>query len=84
VTYLIGANAAEGDAMADSSCAALLQGPNRVARWAAYNMYLTVTFGDAAQKQQHFSMVPQVGYEPAAVFGSPCGLSVLFGDGECR
>jgi hypothetical protein len=84
VTYLVGERAAEGDALADNSCAAALQGPNRVARWTAYNMYLTVTFGDAAQKLHKFTNVPKAGYEPAALFGSPCGVSVLFGSGECR
>lgn len=84
VTYIVGEKAAEGDALADNSCAAMLQGPNRVARQTAYNMYLTVTFGDAAQKLQQFASVPKAGYEPAALFGSSCGLSVLFGDGVCR
>lgn len=83
VTYLVGDKAAEGDALADNSCAALLQGLNRVARMSAYKMYLQVTFGDTSQKQQ-FMTVPKTGYEPAAIFSSPCGMVVLFGDGECR
>lgn len=83
VTYLAGEKAAEGDALVDNSCAAILQGPNRVARLTGYNMYMNVTFGDASQKRQRFSKVPKAGYEPAALFGSVCGMSVLFGDGEC-
>jgi hypothetical protein len=83
ITYLIGEKAAVSDPLPDDSCAAALQGPNRVMRAANYDVYLYQTFGDAEAKNQKFVTVPAAGYDAAALFGSPCGLAVLFGDGNC-
>lgn len=83
MAVLVGGQVAQGDARADSSCAALLQGTNRMERSNAYQKYLLVTYGDDASKIT-FSTVAKAGFEPAAMFGSPCGMTVLFGDGLCR
>ncbi len=83
VIYLVGEQAALGDRMPDGSCAALLEGPDRVSRAMNYNLYLNMIFGEAAHKLQKFITIPKAGYDPAALFGSRCGLSALFSDGEC-
>lgn len=83
VTYLVGEKAAVSDPLPDDSCAATLQGANRILRAANYNAYLAQAFGDDATKDQTLMMVPKAGYDPGALFGSPCGMAVLFGDGNC-
>ncbi len=82
VTYVTGEKIQE-DVPPDASCAAQLQGSDRLTRQSGYNMYLKVTFGDAAEKLHKFMTIPKAGYEPAALFGSPCGMAVLLGDGMC-
>ena len=47
-------------------------------------LYLNTIFGDDADKTQKFAIVPNAGYDPVAMFGSRCGMSVLFGDGQLR
>ncbi|MDX2028357.1 MAG: hypothetical protein SFW62_06955 [Alphaproteobacteria bacterium] len=84
VFYLTGEKAAGPDILADTSCAALLEGPDRIARAANYKLYLSMLFGETAGKRQTFSSVPQAGYDPVAVFGSRCGMAALFGDGMCE
>ncbi|HEU0117604.1 MAG TPA: hypothetical protein VFR09_03125 [Alphaproteobacteria bacterium] len=83
IYYLAGENAAKGDLLADTGCAAMLEGADRVNRTVNYDLYLTVAFGDAAHKLQKFRTVPKVGFQPAPVFASACGMAALFGDGEC-
>jgi hypothetical protein len=84
VTYLTGERVAVNDPLPDESCAAALEGQNRVTRAVNYDVYLYQTFGETEVKQQKFMTIPKAGYDPAALFGSPCGLSVLFGDGSCE
>ncbi|MFY9288808.1 MAG: hypothetical protein WAO98_09950 [Alphaproteobacteria bacterium] len=83
IVYLLGEQAAQGDQLPDNSCAALLEGMERVARGLNYNLYLKVIFGDAINRLQRFIVVPKVGYEPAPLLGSPCALATIFGNGEC-
>lgn len=83
VFYLTGGKI-ERDVMADTNCAALLQGPDRATRAVNYKAYLSLLFGEIADKRQAFSVVPKAGYDAAALFGSPCGVAALFGDGMCE
>jgi hypothetical protein len=82
VIYLTGAKIA-ADPFPDTDCAALEQGKDRLSRARNYERYLGVSFGDAARASQTFVTVPSAGYDPVGMFGSYCGLSILFGDGEC-
>jgi len=83
VTYITGEKIQSDDHFPDASCAAMLQGANRLVRLMNYDLYLNAIFSGHMDSQQ-FSTVPKAGYDPGAVLGSPCGMSVLFGDGTCR
>ena len=83
VIYIVGASPAHADPAPDNSCAATMQGSNRPGRAAAYQTYLATTFGETAQKLHSFSILTNTGYDDSAIYGSPCGVSVLFGDGMC-
>ena len=83
VIYLAGEKVAENDPLPDVSCAARLQGPDRLARAMNYDIYLSTIFGESTATTQKFATVPRAGYDPAAIFGSSCGMDALFGDGEC-
>jgi hypothetical protein len=83
VTYMIGENAAGDDRFPDNNCAAMLEGIDRHARAINYDLYLSTIFGDDANKTQKSAGIPSAGYDPVAMFGSSCGMSVLFGDGNC-
>ena len=52
-------------------------------RAANYNAYLFQLFGDFIARTQKFFTIPKTGYDPIALFGSTCGMTVLFGNGEC-
>jgi hypothetical protein len=84
VMYMAGEKVASDDHYPDTSCAAEMQGPNRLARMMNYNTYLGTAFGDSISKNQNFSGVVKTGYDPAAMFGSRCGMVGLFGDGDCQ
>lgn len=83
ITYLIGEKTSTSDPLPDNSCAAMLQGTDRNIRANYYNAYLNLAFGEGINKHQKFLTVPKASYNPAALFGSPCGLAVLFGNGLC-
>jgi len=87
VIYLLGGQADRNQAAPgtwlDESCAALLEGPDRMSRAANYSTYMGIVFGDEA-KTQKFTMVPEAGYNAAEIFASRCGTSALFGDGTCE
>jgi len=83
IFYLIGEKAGMEDYFPDSSCAASLQGVDRVARARNYDDYLTTIFGEDVGKTQTFSIQPKAGDDPTALFSSGCGMSAVFGDGEC-
>lgn len=83
VSYLTGEGTQQVDQYPDMSCGAQMQGIDRVRRAMNYNMYLNIIFSGDIAKRQKFVVVPKVGYDPPAIFGSPCGMALLFGDGEC-
>lgn len=82
VTYIVG-DKIKDDNYLDSSCSAMLQGKTRLLRARAYSRHVMQSFGDAAQNQ-NFHAIRNGGYDPVAMFGSSCGLSVLFGNGVCK
>lgn len=83
VTYLVGKDAGQDDRFPDNNCAAMLQGIDRLARAANYDVYLSTIFSDEADQSQKSVVIAGAGYDPLAMFGSACGMSILFGDGEC-
>jgi hypothetical protein len=80
VTYLVSVPS-PGDAGADGSCAALLQGRDAATRALNYSIYLSLMYGDARQSQVFAPLVKGGG--AIALFGSPCGMAQLFGSGAC-
>jgi hypothetical protein len=82
VTYLTGEKAALSDPLPDTSCAAMTEGSDRITRAANYNTYLHQIYGETLGPQQ-FITVPKAGYDAAALYGSPCGMAMLFGNGDC-
>ncbi|HUY69383.1 MAG TPA: hypothetical protein VMV79_08800, partial [Alphaproteobacteria bacterium] len=83
VIYLAGAKVAGDDRFPDTSCAALLEGPDRLARAMEYDLYLRTIFGDSVSADHRFHSVADAGYDAEAMFGSACGISALFGGGAC-
>jgi hypothetical protein len=83
VIYLAGEKVAGDERFPDMNCAALLEGPDRLARAMNYDVYLSMIFGDAVRLHE-FATVPAAGYDAAAIFGSACGMEALFGAGECK
>jgi len=81
VTYLISLPA-PGDAGADTSCAAMLQGGDTASRAANYNLYLSLMYSDA-RKTQFFAPLIKGNSSAVALFGSACGMTQLFGAGDC-
>lgn len=67
----------------DRNCGASYQGKDRYDRALNFNRYLKRSFGNAHYPQQTFTVVPNVGYDPVSLYGSPCGMSVLFEDARC-
>lgn len=85
VYYLIGEESSgiAVDPFGDVSCAANLQGKGRFARAQAYARHIQQSFGEESAKTHIFSTVKNAAHDPVALFGSSCGLSALFGDGQC-
>jgi hypothetical protein len=84
VTYVIGEHAAVDDPAPDGTCAALLQGADRAARMQNYAKYLDIIYGGAARETHNFVTARGAGNDPMALFGSPCAMTQLFGDGVCQ
>ena len=84
VIYLMGTDVPGGDTTPDSSCAAALEGDNRLSRAEHYGQYLDMLFGDTAHKTHNFVRLPKMGLDAVSLLGSRCGMSVLFGDGLCQ
>jgi len=86
VVYLLGtADTDPHTHFIDRSCAAMAQGPYRLARGLAYFRYLQGRH--ASGLQQSVVEVPGVGHDDRAMFTSACGLAVLFGSplpASCR
>jgi hypothetical protein len=82
VTYLLGTadtNPQQPDL--DKSCGGEAQGPYRLARGLSYFAYLQARHpGMAAQR---VALVPGVGHQGGAMFGSLCGLAALFDRPGC-
>ncbi len=81
VVYLLGgADDRTDDPSLDVSCAALVQGPNRLARGKAFVRYLARRAGAPIH---HLAIVPDVGHDGSGMFISPCGLAALLGKPGC-
>jgi hypothetical protein len=80
ITYLTAPGA---DSTPDLTCAAMAQGQNGTARADNYAFYLQSLYGDVASKTQNFSVNPKAKNDPVGLFGSSCGMTILFGDGLC-
>jgi len=78
VVYLLGqADTNPYTHFIDRSCAAMAQGPYRLARGLAYFDYLKKRHPDDLAQQ--VVEVPGVGHDNLGMFTSACGLAVLFG-----
>ena len=80
VVYLLGG--ADNDPrhrFLDRSCAARAQGPHRLARGQAYLGYLDTLPGDGPPGH-HLLIVPEVGHDGRAMFGSAQGRAAVFDD----
>ncbi len=80
ITYL---NAKGPDPMPESSCAALVQGISGAERAERYRLYLHTVYGDDAARTQIFALAKDGKNDAAFLYGSPCGVTALFGDGLC-
>jgi hypothetical protein len=79
ITYLF---VPDSKAFPEVSCAALAQGANSGVRTENYRLYLRTIYGDVAARAQAFGKV-QRGNDAVSLYGSACGMAVLFGDGMC-
>jgi hypothetical protein len=61
----------------DRTCAAMRQGPHRLARGRAYRAYLLARHPDL---RHHWQEVPGAGHDGEAMFVSPAGVHALFGE----
>jgi pimeloyl-ACP methyl ester carboxylesterase len=76
VVYLWGGGDVDPEQPAlDRSCAGMTQGPHRLARGKAYLAHLKARHPDLAHTA---AIVPGVGHDGAAMFGSAAGLAALF------
>lgn len=80
ITYL---NAEAPDAIPEANCAALAQGNNSAGRANNYQQYLQSLYGDVASRTQRFSRAKEAKNDAVTLYGSACGMTVLFGDGQC-
>jgi hypothetical protein len=83
VNYLVGENAAKNDPAPDNSCAAAFQGADRPLRAVNYVTYTGLLFGKGTGKNQDLTVVPNTGYDATSLYSSKCGMTLLFGDGDC-
>lgn len=83
IVYLVG-DKMPGDHFLAHSCEADAQGKTRTARSQNFGAYIEQSFGEDAERTQHFVGVRGAGYDPVMLYGSSCGMAALFGDGACR
>lgn len=77
VTYLLGTADTDPNHKAlDKSCAAEAEGPYRLARGEAYFAYMRRRHPGLLN--QRLVLVPGVGHSGVKMFGSPCGMAVVF------
>jgi pimeloyl-ACP methyl ester carboxylesterase len=82
VIYLLGtADTNPFEPALDKSCGGEAQGPYRLARGEAYFAYMQTRHPD--QLAQRVVLVPDVAHSGARMFGSVCGLAVLFDRPGC-
>jgi hypothetical protein len=85
VAYLLGeADSDPASSSLDKSCGAMAQGSTRLERGQRYFRYVQALLGPEVLKTQSLHIVPSVGHDHRAMFMSPCGLTLLFGDGRCH
>lgn len=80
ITYL---NAPASAPASEQICAVKLQGDNSAARAENYRAYLQSLYSDVASRTQNFVTLKNGPNNAVTLFGSPCGMAVLFGDGQC-
>lgn len=83
ITYLIG-DKIMSDPYLDGSCAAKAQGEDRLSRARNYERHVMQSFGATLDQTQRFVYVSHAGYDPVSLYGSSCGMAMLFGDGACE
>ncbi len=83
VVYLVG-DKMQGDHFLAQGCEAAAQGKTRTDRSQSFGAYIEQSFGEDAERTQHFVGVRGAGYDPVMLYGSSCGMAALFGDGTCR
>lgn len=80
VIYLLGtADNDPNPRVLDRSCAAMAQGPHRLARGQAYHRYVVRVLGHDAASTHRKVLVEGVGHDNAAMFSSAAGQTALFG-----
>jgi hypothetical protein len=79
-TYL---NSAMADPLPETKCGALVQGKDSAVRAAHYRQYLQSLYSDVAGKTQLFAVPKDAKNDAIGLYGSACGMTVLFGDGLC-
>jgi len=84
IAYLVGADSFKNDPAPDTACAATFQGKDRPARAINYVGYIGLLYGEDAGKQQNLTVIPNTSYDAAGLYGSKCGMTLLFGDGNCE
>jgi hypothetical protein len=80
ISYL---NAPKAEGISDTGCAAMAQGVDSSARAARYKAYLLSLYGDVAARTQSFASDSDMHDDAVGLFGSSCGMAVLFGDAIC-
>ncbi|WP_322093817.1 alpha/beta hydrolase [Paraburkholderia bannensis] len=82
VLYLVGGNDHDpASASLDKSCAAMAQGPQRLARAEGYFGYMQRRHPSGLNQQFH--VVPGVGHDEARMLTSHCALNMMFDVGSC-
>ena len=83
VAYLLGeADADPNSDSLDTSCGAMAQGATRLERGRRYFRYVHALLGPGVRSTHSLHVVPDVGHDHRAMFTSPAGLALLFGDGH--
>jgi len=78
VIYLLGGEDTR-EAHLEQTPNAMLQGVNRLERGQVYYHYLKHYFGEEIAQRQKITIIPCVGHDNAAIFGSDAGIQFLFG-----
>ena len=80
VVYMLGtADNDPNHSVLDRSCAAMAQGPHRLARGEAYHRYIVQLLGSDAERTHRKVLVQGVGHNNAGMWASTAGQAALFG-----